>query len=170
MYPIKPKYPGFYRLVFLSVEIWALIGGLVLFLIVLINAYSIIAGATIGKPFAGDFELTEMGSAIAAFCFLPYCQIIGANVTADIFTLKAGPGFIKLTSKIAAICVVLFAAILIWRMFLGLFDYLEYGEFTGILQIPIWWAYIPILVSLFLLFLSSLVSLIYSSNYHKKVE
>ena len=58
---------------------WALLGGVVLVGVTLVNAYSIVAGAVVNKPFPGDFELTEMGSAIAAFCFLPYCQLIGAN-------------------------------------------------------------------------------------------
>ncbi|MEK9725330.1 MAG: hypothetical protein VW405_17875, partial [Rhodospirillaceae bacterium] len=60
---------------------WALLGGLVLLAVVLINAYSIVTAALINKPFPGDFELTEMGVAVASFCFLPYCQLTGANVT-----------------------------------------------------------------------------------------
>ena len=50
---------------------WALIGGAVLIGVVLVNAYSILAGAIINRPFPADFELTQMGTAIAAFCFLP---------------------------------------------------------------------------------------------------
>ena len=69
---------------------WALLGGLVLVGVVLVNAWSILAGAIVNRPFPGDFELTEMGAAVAAFCFLPYCQLVGANVSADIFTMRAG--------------------------------------------------------------------------------
>ena len=56
---------------------WAILGGLVLVGVVAVNAYSILAAAVINKPFPGDFELTEMGAAIAASCFLPYCQLAG---------------------------------------------------------------------------------------------
>ncbi|CUJ97025.1 TRAP-type C4-dicarboxylate transport system, small permease component [Ruegeria denitrificans] len=138
---------------------WALIGGFVLIGVVLVNAWSILAGAIINKPFPGDFELTEMGAAIAAFCFLPYCQLVGANVSADIFTMKAGPTSVALMSILAAIVALLFAALLIWRMSVGLQDYREYEEFTGILGIPIWWAFVPVLISLVLLFSASLITL-----------
>ncbi len=138
---------------------WALLGGFVLIGVVLVNAWSILAGAIFNKPFPGDFELTEMGAAIAAFCFLPYCQLVGANVSADIFTMRAGPRSVALMSVIAGILALLFSALMIWRMNAGLQDYREYTEFTGILEIPIWWAFVPALVSLVLLFLASLITL-----------
>ena len=68
---------------------WAILGGVVLLLVVLINVVSVIGAATINKAVPGDFELTELGVAIAAFSFLPFCQIAGHNVTADIFTARA---------------------------------------------------------------------------------
>lgn len=138
---------------------WAIVGGLVLAGVVLINAYSIAAGAIINRPFPGDFELTEMGVAIAAFCFLPYCQLVGANVTADIFTTKAGPRAIALMRLLAAVIAVAFAALLIWRMSNGLADYIEYPQTTTILRVPLWWAFIPALVSLTLLVVAALISL-----------
>ena len=138
---------------------WALFGGLVLVAVVAVNGYSIIAGALINKPFPGDFELTEMGAAIAAFCFLPYCQLTGANVSADIFTYRAGPRAVAVMSLLAAIVALLFSALLIWRMSHGLSDYIEYSEITGILSIPIWWAFVPALISLVLLAVASLITL-----------
>jgi len=131
---------------------WALFGGLVLVGVVLVNAWSILGDALFGKPFPGDFELTELGSAIAAFCFLPYCQHVGANVSADIFTMNAGRRSLALMSVLSAVIASLFAALLFWRMSAGLQDYREYEEFTGILQIPIWWVFVPALISLALLF------------------
>ncbi|MBR9649508.1 TRAP transporter small permease [Thalassovita aquimarina] len=136
---------------------WALVGGLVLVGVVLINAWSILSGALFNKPFAGDFELTEMGAAIAVFCFLPYCQLTGANVSADIFTMRASPRSVALMSLFAGLIALLFTAILLWRMSAGLVDYRVYEEFTGILQIPIWWAFLPILVSLALLFCAAVI-------------
>ncbi|MDX1780731.1 MAG: TRAP transporter small permease [Thalassovita sp.] len=137
---------------------WALVGGAVLVAVVLVNAWSILAGALFNKPFPGDFELTEMGAGIAVFCFLPYCQLTGSNVSADIFTMRSGPRAVAMMSLFAALIAVLFAALLLWRMSAGLMDYREYEEFTGILQIPIWWAFPPILVSLALLLWASTIS------------
>ena len=139
---------------------WALLGGFVLVGVVLVNAWSILAGAIANRPFSGDFELTEMGAAIAAFCFLPYCQLVGANVSADIFTMRAGRRSVAVMSALAATFAATFAAILLWRMGAGLLDYREYEQFTGILGIPVWWAFPPALVSLALLVLASIVTLV----------
>ena len=77
------------RLARVVIELWALLGGGVLCAVVLINVYSTVMGALFSAPFPGDFEMTEVGIAVAVFAFLPYCQITGANVTADIFTARA---------------------------------------------------------------------------------
>lgn len=138
---------------------WAALGGAMLLAVVLINVISVVGGV-VWRPFPGDFELTEMGVAIAAFAFLPYCQLTGANVTADIFTARAGPrwqaGFRLVASVVAAI----FAAILLWRMQAGAADQKTYNYTTTILQVPIWWAYVPVLISLGLLVLASLLTLV----------
>ena len=69
---------------------WAILGGFLLLAVVAVNAASVLGGL-FGTSFSGDFELTEMGVAIAVFAFLPYCQLTDANVTAAIFTARASP-------------------------------------------------------------------------------
>ena len=56
-----------------AITIWALLGGVVLVAVVLMNTYSVI-GNNFGAPFPGDFEMTEMGVCVAAFAFLPFLQ------------------------------------------------------------------------------------------------
>jgi TRAP-type C4-dicarboxylate transport system permease small subunit len=110
------------------------------------------------KPLQGDYEMMKHFIAIAVFCFLPYCQLTGANVTADIFTQNAGPRMVALLALLSAIIALLFSLLLTWRMSLGLIDYRQYGETTVIMNFPIWLAFIPIVFSLALLALASLVS------------
>ncbi|MEM1266622.1 MAG: TRAP transporter small permease [Pseudomonadota bacterium] len=141
------------------VLIWALLGGALLLLLVALNVASVLGGV-LWRPFPGDFELTEMGVAVAAFSFLPFAQLTGQNVTADIFTSRAGPRMVALMSTLAAAVATLFAGLLLWRMSLGLLDQRTYGTTTTILQLPIWWAFAPILISLVLLAIASLVSLV----------
>ena len=140
------------------IEYWALLGGIVLFAIVLMTAWSATSGMVFGRPLQGDVELTEMGIAVAVFMFLPYCQLVGANVTADIFTAGAGPRTVALLELVSALVALGFSALLLWRMYLGLLDYRRYVETTTILHVPLWYAYIPILLSLALLALASLIS------------
>jgi len=137
---------------------WALAGGVILLLVVAMHTWSVI-GNQFGAPFPGDFEMTEIGVAIAAFCFLPYCQLVGANVTADIFTSGASPRWIAILSSVGSIVAVGFSALLLWRMFAGMLDQKNYGYETAVLQFPNWIGWIPVMVSLALLILASMITL-----------
>jgi TRAP-type C4-dicarboxylate transport system permease small subunit len=143
-----------YRLIFG----WAMLGGFVLLLVVAINMVSVIGGF-FGKPFPGDFELTEVGVAVAAFSFLPWCQLSRGNVTADIFTAGASKRTVAFFTLLGSLVALLFSLVLIWRMYAGMLDQKEYGYTTAILQFPHWMAFVPILISLALLALASAVTL-----------
>jgi TRAP-type C4-dicarboxylate transport system permease small subunit len=140
------------------VEIWALLGGIALLGVVLMVAWSVLRGWLFGHPLQGDVEMTEMWVAVAAFMFLPYCQLTGANVTADIFTARAGPRTVALLELVSALVALAFSLLLLWRMYYGFLDYREYVETTTILHVPIWYAYVPALISLVLLSLASLIT------------
>jgi len=142
-----------------AIDTWALLGGLVLVVLVFVNVWSVLGGA-LGIAFAGDVELTEMGVAAAAFAFLPFCQLHRQNVRADLFTEKAGPGLRRALDSIGSAIALGFAALLLWRMYFGLVDQMTYSYSSTILQIPMWWVYVPILVSLGLLILAAAMTLI----------
>lgn len=142
---------------------WALMGGVLLLAVILMNVASVIGGV-VWRPFPGDFELTEIGVAVAAFTFLPYCQLENANVTADIFTSKASPAAISNFRRLAAVIALAFSLILLWCMFQGMLSQQQYGYTTAILQFPIWLAFLPILSSLLLLATAAIVTLIDSGR------
>ncbi|QFS84929.1 Tripartite ATP-independent periplasmic transporter, DctQ component (plasmid) [Roseivivax sp. THAF40] len=142
-----------------AIDAWALLGGAVLVVLVLINVWSVVGGA-LGLPFAGDVELTEMGVAMAAFSFLPFCQLHGHNVRADIFTQNAGPKVRRTLDTVASAMALGFAALLLWRMYFGLLDQKSYNYSSTILQVPLWWPYVPILVSLVLLVVAAAMTLL----------
>ena len=137
---------------------WAVAGGLVLLLVVLVNVASVAGAALLGTPFPGDVELTEMGVAVAAFAFLPYCQLTGANVVADLFTARVSARTRALLAAVGDGVALLFALLLLWRMSLGMLDQRAYGYTTAILGIPIWWGFVPVLISLALLALAALLT------------
>lgn len=140
-----------------AIEAWAVLGGLLLLGVVFMTAWSATSGVVFSKPLPGDVELTEMLVAVAVFMFLPYCQLTGANVTADIFTARASRRTIAVFSLISAAIALAFSVLLGVQMSRGLLDYLEFIETTTILRIPIWYAYAPALASLAMLVLAALV-------------
>ncbi len=137
---------------------WAILGGIVLLLVVTMNVVSVIGGV-LWRPFPGDFEMTQVGVAVAVFSFFPYCQLHETNVTADIFTQKASRRTVLRLRLLTALIALSFAVLLLWRMYGGLLNQRDYGYTTTILQFPIWTAFVPILISLALLALAALVSL-----------
>ena len=152
---------GWARLIGLArsaIKYWALAGGLVLVALVIMTATSAILNLLFRKPFPGDFEIVKHGIAIAAFAFLPYCQLSHANVTVDIFTEKMGErakaAMVLLASAIAAVL----AVVLLHRMWFGMLDYMKYGEAMVSVPIKLWTAFPPALVSLVLLLVAALIT------------
>lgn len=150
---------GAAALVAALVTFWALAGGLVLVAVVAMNVASVIGGA-VWKPFPGDFEMTQMGVAVAVFAFLPWCQMTRAHVSADIFTMGASRVWRARLGLAASAVALAVALLLFWRMSGGMADQRTYGYTTTILQVPVWLAFVPVLVSLALLVLASLVTLV----------
>lgn len=138
---------------------WALAGGAVMLALVALNVWSVLSDALRGQPFPGTFELTEIGMAVAAFAFLPYCQLSGSNVTADIFTARASARQVAWLSTLGSLAALGFSLLLAWRMTLGLGDQRAANLTTTILQIPVWLAYVPVIASLLLLAAAAAASL-----------
>lgn len=122
----------------------ALFGGLVLAGLALMTVASIIGRAFIFaglSPVRGDYELVQMGCAIAVFSFLPWCQLNRGHVTVDVivdrFPARAR-AFLTLLGDVALFA----AAVLIaWRLWLGVNDKRSYGEETYELGLQLWWGY-----------------------------
>lgn len=140
--------------------IWAVLGGVLLLAVVGVNVASVVRAALFDRSVPGDFELTELGVAVAAFAFLPYCQIAGLNVTADIFTARASRFWLAMFSLLGSAVAMAFGAILLSRMYFGMLDKQTYQETTAILSIPTWYGFLLVLPSLALLVVASLASLI----------
>ncbi|SET28808.1 TRAP transporter small permease [Paracoccus homiensis] len=127
------------------------IGGLVLLAMMLMTVISVTRRTLLGAPIPGDFELVEIGSAIAIFCFLPWCQSTGGNVLVDFFTQRAAPRTNHLLEAVGDLLYLLIAALLMWRMVHGGMEMREYGEQSMVLRIPVWWSFLIIIPAMALL-------------------
>lgn len=147
------------RLVASTVRAWALAGGVLALGLAVMTAGSAISNLTIGRPFAADHELVKHLIAIVVFTFLPYCQLIGANVTVDIFTEGMRDRAKAAMASIASLLAIGLAVLLMRQMWLGFGSYLRFVEVTPVLGLPLWTAFPPILISLVLLVFAALVTL-----------
>ena len=99
----------------------------------------------------GDFELVEMGCAIAIFSFLPICHFKNGNVIVDFFSSRF-PTYIKQILDIFSNLIFLMVSgVFTFRMIYGVFDMIKYNEQTMLLKLPVWIAFIPGIFSFFLL-------------------
>ena len=126
-----------------AVRAVALLGGALLIalsvaVVVSVTLRSDLVG-TAGVP--GDFELVQMATAIAAFCFLPWCQLRRGNIFVDTFTLKL-PG--RWQRRIDAGWDVVYGLVMVlisWRLAVGARAAYATGENSMVLQVP---SYLPI--------------------------
>lgn len=144
----------------------ALLGGLVLAGIAGMTVISVIGRALAGYglgPVRGDFELVQIGCAIAVFSFLPWCQIRRGHVTVDLLVERFSPrvqAALRLLGDIALGAVAVLMARQLWAGMIDkfcadpsdpLFGWL--WNVTGIAQpycwieatyelnLPVWWGY-----------------------------
>ena len=152
--------PRWLRLLAAVIRGWALIGGLILVLLMLFTTLSAASNLFFNKPLEGDYETMKHFVAVAVFCFLPYCQLTGANVTVDIFTEGASERAKAAMVAFSSLFAIVFAAVLLRQMSLGLVSYIQYPETTATLHIPLWTAFPPALLSLALLLAAAVITLI----------
>ncbi|HEV7260967.1 MAG TPA: TRAP transporter small permease [Bosea sp. (in: a-proteobacteria)] len=126
-----------------AVRAVALLGGALLValsvvVVVSVTLRSDLVGSA-GVP--GDFELVQMATAIAAFCFLPWCQLRRGNIFVDTFTLKLP---LRWQRRIDALWDIVYALVMVlisWRLAVGARAAYATGENSMVLQVP---SYLPI--------------------------
>jgi TRAP-type C4-dicarboxylate transport system permease small subunit len=126
-----------------AAEAVALIGGALLIalatmVVVSVTLRSDLVGAA---GVSGDFELVQMATAVAAFCFLPLCQLRRGNIFVDTFTLRLPQGWCDRLDALWDVVYGLAMALIAWRLGVGARSALASGENTMVLQLP---SYLPI--------------------------
>lgn len=132
------------KLIYDACRAMAWFGGLVLTLVAVLSVTSI-AGRSLNfiglGPVPGDFELVEAGTALAVFCFLPWCHLKHSHADVGMFW-NSYPAPLRRLLVIAADALMLLAwLLLVWRMGIAMLEYRANGEVTFILQMPVWWGY-----------------------------
>lgn len=130
---------------------FALAGGFLLLALIGMSLISIIGRKLYSSPIQGDMELIEIGSAIAIAAFLPFAEIRGIHIKADAFTLWASENLKRSLDMLGHFLLFVMTCILIWRTYLQMGDYYEYGDSSVLLAVPMWIPLLLILPSLLLL-------------------
>jgi TRAP-type C4-dicarboxylate transport system permease small subunit len=129
----------------------ALVGGVFLVVATVITLVSVIGRYAFGAPVPGDYELVEVTCAIGVFLFFPYTHAVGGNITAEFFTARLPERWRGILDTANDVIFTLVAAVLAWRLVVGLVEKFASGETTILIGIPLWWAYSVAVLSMFLL-------------------
>ena len=132
-------------------KFFALFGGLVLLIAVLISILSIFGRVVFLSPLLGDFELVEIACAVAIGSFLPLCHLKNGNVIVDFITAKLSKNKINFLDAFSSLIFGITALFFSTRMVLGARDMFVYQEETMLLAFPIWIPFLPVIASFFLL-------------------
>ena len=116
----------------------AVFGGGVLGAMAVLTTVSVVGRSAFLAPIPGDFELVAIGTGIAVFAFLPWCQMTRGNVLVDFF-MSATPARARIFMDIVGgIAYLLIAALLTWRMIFGGLDMYNYNELSMTINFPRW--------------------------------
>lgn len=139
----------------------AVLGGVITLAIAVIVTASVIGRNLLDQGIPGDFEYVQMGTAIAVFAFLPFCQLRRGNIVVDTFSTRWPP---RLRILVDAFWDLVYAGImglLAFCLFRGALDIKASGTATMVMGTPIWPA---VLICALLCTLLSLVCLLTASR------
>lgn len=134
----------------------ALAGGALFIALIAMSLVSIVGRKLYALPVPGDFELLQMGSAVAAATFFAYCQMTDGHVRVDFFTNWMPARVRHLLDGVAALLMTAVALLVGWRTAVGALASLESGETSLMLGWPGWIAIALIVPSFALFALTSL--------------
>lgn len=123
------------------------LGGLVIFGAAVFVTISVV-GYNLGLgALKGDFEIIELACASCASLFLPLCQLKKGHVLVDIFTSRLSHRTNRFLDSIWTLIFALCWALICWRLSHGMHEIRGYGDMTALLRAPIWWVYVPAVIS-----------------------
>ncbi len=129
-----------------------------------ITVTSIIGRSTIGQSVEGDYEITEMGLAMAIFLFLPECYVRKGHVIVDLFTAHCKPNTLRVLDNIGDIVFTVVSFLFAYRMILSGLEAKEYMEQSMLLGLPTWWTFVVGVISMSLCGLCGLHKLFVTSR------
>lgn len=134
----------------------AYIGGTIFILLIAMSLMSIVGRKLFSMPIPGDLEIMQMGAAVAAAMFFPYCQMNDAHVRVDFFTTSLPIRAKAWLDGIASLVLGCVMLLLAWRTGVAAVSSKQSGDASLMLGLPQWLAEALIVPSLILFALTGL--------------
>jgi TRAP-type mannitol/chloroaromatic compound transport system permease small subunit len=136
-------------------KMFALAGGALFIALIAMSLVSIVGRKLFSLPVPGDFEVLQMGAAVATASFFAYCQMTDSHLRVDFFTTWVPARVRAALDGLAALLMAVVAVLLGWRTAVGALSSYASGEVSLMLGWPGWIAIALIVPSLALFALTS---------------
>lgn len=155
-HPEEPPHSAFGRWLLATSRTLAYAGGAIFILLIGMSLVSIVGRKLFSMPVPGDLEIMQMGAAVAAAMFFPYCQMNDAHVRVDFFTTWLPARVRAGLDCIAALLLGGVMLLLAWRTSVAAIASHESGDASHMLALPQWLPETLIVPSLILFGLAGL--------------
>ncbi len=118
----------------------ALAGGGVMLAGAVLVCVSVLLRWATSRSVPGDFEWVQLCVALAAFAFLPLCQLRRGNIFVDTFTSRLPAAAIRFLDSLWDLVYALFAGLIAWRLAVGALETIGNKTTSMVLGLPIGWA------------------------------
>jgi len=145
---------------------FAIGGGLLFVLLVLMSLISIVGRKLASMPIPGDIEIMQMGTAVASAAMLAYCEMMRHHLRVDFFTAKLSPKNKNKLDALSHLLLALFSVLIAWRTSVAAISLHEAGEKSMMLLLPVWPAVVLLVPSFVLLAAASF----YNMSHHWKLS
>ncbi|HEX9836961.1 MAG TPA: TRAP transporter small permease [Alphaproteobacteria bacterium] len=132
-----------------AVLTWA--GSAALLAVAAVTVLSVLGRYLFNRPIEGDYELVEIGMAVAIFLYFPYTHLTGSNIVAEFFTHGLSE---RARTMLEAMHDAIFgavAALFTWRLALGCIRKFQENDTTMLLAIPKGWAFLLAVIAMAML-------------------
>ena len=117
----------------------ALAGGALMLALACLVTASVLKRWLTSQGLPGDFELVQMGLALAVFAFMPLCQLHGGNLFVDTFTGWLPHRVQNVVDGLWSLVYAAVAALIAAMMAIGAVETWASGTRTMVLGLPLGW-------------------------------
>jgi TRAP-type C4-dicarboxylate transport system permease small subunit len=121
-------------------EALALLGGVLMLAAAVLVCISVLSRWATNDSIPGDFEFVQIAVALAAFSFLPLCQIRRGNIFVETFTASLPRSMNDMLDGVWDLVYAAFAGVIAWRLAVGAAETVANRTTTMVTGLPIGWA------------------------------
>jgi len=133
---VESKPGGFDKLIDQSVRASALLGGAVLFALMLLTVYSVVMRYLFNAPPYFTLDVSKMALVPVVYLGLAYCGWTGGHIAVDLVGALGRPALTRWTDAGVRLLCALLMGLYAWQLVKLAQDSLDFEEATTLLEIP----------------------------------